>query len=142
MHDYLTTVASSLTEATEEQRTYPVLRYCHTVSPQSSPAVATLVLADTLYLTGYSLLSQGPGPGLTALLEASLSRFADVKPVRSTSADDRAVHEEVLTVQARSLGIETGAGSPFAAGFEEYLERRRYLVAACRDDGWGSQVAA
>lgn len=53
MHIHLVTVAASLTEVSEQQLTYPVLRYFHTARRQSSPAVATLVLADTLFLLSH-----------------------------------------------------------------------------------------
>lgn len=41
-----------------QQLTYPVLRYFHTARSQSSPAIATLVLADVQYLLFFNSPSQ------------------------------------------------------------------------------------
>ncbi len=72
MHDYLASVTSSLTDISQQQLNYPVLRYFHTVEKQSSPSVATLLLADTVYLLTHSSHTRSPAPGLAALLDSSI----------------------------------------------------------------------
>ena len=140
MHDYLATVASSLTETAEQQLTYPVLGYFHTVRAEASPAMATLILADTAYLLRHCPVEQRPGPGLGALLDSAVAGFVTVKHVSSTSDYEQGEHAAEMTAQATSLGLDTGPRSDFAVGLDEYLQRRDDLLAACRDDGWGPAV--
>ncbi len=137
MHDYLTTVASSLTETAEQQLTYPVLRYFHTRRKEASPAVATLALADSVFLLAQKPPVQRPGPGLAALLDSALDSFAGIKDVSGTSDVAPHEHATVMTRHAANLGLDTASGSPFALGLDDYLERRDQLVSACRNDGWG-----
>lgn len=136
MRDYMTTITSSLTEVAEQQLTYPVLRYFHTVRQEASPAVATLVLADTAYLLAHLPPALRPGPGLSALLESAITGFADAKHVRHTSSRDTRERTDTMIQHAQSLGLDTSDGSSFTTELDEYLERRDHLVAACRDDGW------
>lgn len=140
MHDYLTAVASSLTETAEQQLTYPVLRYFHTLRKEASPAVATLALADTVFLLAHHPQVQRPGPGLSALLDAAIASFAAIRHVSGTSAVTSDEHTAMMTRYAQTLGLDTGSGSTFALGLDDYLDRRDYLIAACRDDGWGPAV--
>lgn len=98
--------------------------------------MATLLLSDTTYLLSHLSHGQYPAPGLASLLDSSIKSFVTIKTARhgpSKNHDDRA---EGLMRHAEALGIDTSAGSSFASGFEEYLQRRDGLVAACRDDGW------
>ncbi len=137
MHTHLVSVAASLTEVAEQQLTYPVLRYFHTVRRQSSPAVATLVLADTLFLLSHCAPPRRAAPGLDALLHSSIAAFVRVKQVsgRTPNHESQVV---ALRAQGDALGLQTHPGSALMTGLPQYLTRRDALVSACRDDGWGS----
>lgn len=111
--------------------------YFHTVRSQSSPAVATLVLADTLYLLGHRSSEHRVGPGLEALLSSAVDAFVRVKRV-SGDTPGQSSQADALRRQADDLGLATDRHSSFASGLPEYLDRRDALLSACRDDGWNT----
>ena len=130
---YLAGLAGDVSEVAAQQRAFPVLRYFHSPDPRRSPALATLLLADAVHLLRSR--PEGLPPGLTAVVDAALTDFIDVK---EGDADDVEVGQDraPMVEAADRLRIPTGNGTRFDDRWSAHGEVRGDLRRAVADDGW------
>lgn len=127
---HLLTLAAALGEGAEQHRAFPVLRFFHAATPERSTPRAALLLGDATHLLGRLPADRRPGEGVLAALQHAVGTTAEVEPAPPEAADGADSRERLATM-ADELGCEDDE-----IGLRDYLETRRRLVAACRDDGW------
>ncbi len=136
MHTHLTSVASAVSEAAEQQLAYPVLRYFHSARLEVAAAPAVLLLADAILLLEHLPEDHRISPGLSAILRSAVETYAGVKTTGGAEESSHPGTADSLREQAHRLGIDTSAGSDFDTALGDHLVRRGRLVAACVNDGW------
>jgi len=116
---------------------YPVLHYFHSGREDQSHAVATLRLADALFLISQTTGPERPPDGLLQLWRGAMRRYAEMKGVGPPDDEEELETPDHLSRSAiERLGLEPVDEERFQKALDEYAPLRRRLVTLLRDDGW------
>ncbi|MEH6389916.1 ion channel [Pseudomonas profundi] len=133
LKNYLLELSSTIDHQGLRHLAFPVLKYFHATQASLSPARGILLLADTVFLL--SLDESGTYRGITKVLRSSIDNFVQFSRAGDSSEQSSESEKHRLNSVASKLGLDSG-DDKFDAAFEEYLPRRRRLLALCEEDGW------
>ena len=133
LKNYLLDLSSTIDQQGLRHLAFPVLKYFHATNASLSPARGILLLADTVFLL--SLNDSGSYNGITRVLRSSSDNFIQFSRASDSSEQPSESEKHRLSGTALKLGLNISVDK-FDAAFEEYLPRRRRLLALCEEDGW------
>ncbi|QDV33836.1 potassium channel family protein [Tautonia plasticadhaerens] len=140
LDDHIMRLASRIGDHSLKHLCYPVLHYYHSDDPRQSPSRAILLLSDALFLIDhYASPEARPPEGVLKVAWSSIENYSSRADngVVGIEQVDRDVPNHLDRETLVQLGIPTRT-SGTDAGPSGYLERRRRLVAMCRQDGWSA----
>ena len=136
LDQHLIAIAPMIAKLGEQHLTYPILHYFHSVERSRCNSLSLVALDEAL-----TLLQYGVDPScqfdLAALGTARRANAAFNKTLKSASLNPAVDEPPLPSLELlRAKGIPTVSDSEFKNSTKHLNQRRRFLLALIRNDGW------
>lgn len=134
---YILSLASEIDDQALKQLAYPILKFFHSVDPESVPARALLLLANSFFLLESLPEERRAPPGVSQLVWSSIKDYAQFRHASIVAVQESPKScPRHLVESARALGITTEQSERFHKAWEDYRPLHTLLVTLCREEGW------
>ena len=139
LNDHLLRLSTAIDAHAHKYLSYPILQFFHSSNPCKSPTRALLVFSDALFLMTHGVTPElRPPSSVLHVVGNSISNYAELTNSGwlRTGQVDEPIPADLTRQTLRDIGLDSVSEAEFQAALEDYLPRRRQLLALCHNDGW------
>lgn len=140
---HLLSTLNQLQSFTLQHRSYPILLFFHSATPDQSLTLAVIKFSDAMFLATQGTAKEAPtrNPslgGFEAVAKGTIHDFSllDDAEMRRSNNPNLEVPAHLSFEVLSHLGVDAGMEDNFREALDEYLPLRARLCRLCERDGW------